>query len=202
MGASFVSREKRRHTYYVCRTGKKREPRCRQKPVASTELEPSLFEKLEPMLGADRSNDSSQAVIERVVYDSRTREVSVSLCDGSRFGYCLPVANRPGVTFEEQVKRGRVARVSRLMALAIKFQRLIDEGAARNYAQLAELGHVTRPRLSQIMMLTNLAPSIQEALLFLPRTVSGRDCVTERQMRHIAGLVDWEAQRQVFRAST
>jgi hypothetical protein len=30
--------------------------------------------------------------------------------------------------------------------------------------------------------------------------VTGRDCVTERHMRHIAGLVDWEAQRQLFRA--
>jgi hypothetical protein len=110
MGASFVSREKRRHTYYVCRTGKKREPRCRQQPVASTDLEPSLFEKLEPMFGADRSTILLGPSVERIVYDSRTREVSVSLRDGSRFGYCLPVANRPGVTFEEQVKRGRVAR--------------------------------------------------------------------------------------------
>jgi site-specific DNA recombinase len=77
MGASFASREKRRHSYYVCRTGKKREPRCRQKPVASTDLEASLFEKLEPMLGVDRSTLLLEQSVERIVYDSCTREVAV-----------------------------------------------------------------------------------------------------------------------------
>jgi hypothetical protein len=91
--------------------------------------------------------------------------------------------------------------MGRLMALAIKFQRLVDKGAVRNYAELATLGHVMRPRLSQIVMLANLASSIQEALLLLPRTVTGRDCVTERQMRHIAGIIDWEAQKWLFRSS-
>jgi hypothetical protein len=59
----------------------------------------------------------------------------------------------------------------------IKFQRLIDEGAVRNYSELAALGHVTRPRLSQTMMLANLIPSIQEALLFLPRSVLRKPAV-------------------------
>ena len=161
----------------VCPTDKKRDPRCRQKPVASADLEASLFEKLEPMLGADCSTLLFEQSVERVVYDSSTREVSISLRDGSRFAYCLPVANRPGVTFDERLKRGRVARVSRLMAVAIKFQRLIDEGAVRNYAEIAALGHVTCHRLSQIMMLANLAPSIQEALLFLPRSVLRKPAV-------------------------
>ena len=86
------------------------------------------------------------------------------------------------------------------MALAVQFQRLVDQGAVRNYAELAALGHVTRPRLSQIMMLANLAPTIQEALLFLPKTLRGPDSVTERQLRHIARTIDWGAQIQLFRS--
>ncbi len=86
------------------------------------------------------------------------------------------------------------------MALALKFQRQVEEGTIRNAAELAALGHVTRPRLSQIMMLANLAPSIQEALLFLPKTVRGPDCVTEKQLHRIARIVDWEAQKRLFRS--
>lgn len=100
---------------------------------------------------------------------------------------------------DQQLEKGRVARVSRLMALAIKFQRLVEEGAVRKYAEVATLGHVTRSR--QILILANLAPSIQEALLFLPRTVRGPDCATETRMRHIAGTIDWETQRKLFRSS-
>ncbi|MGI8962325.1 MAG: zinc ribbon domain-containing protein [Bryobacteraceae bacterium] len=186
MGASFTSRHGRRHMYYVCRSGKKRQPRCRQKPIGTSDLESSLFEKLEPILGA--ANPSTlmlEQSVERVTYDSNIREVSVTLRDGGRFQYLLPVANRPGVrhTSEQQVEQGRVARVSRLMALAIKFQRLVEGGAVRNYAELAALGHVTRPRLCQIIMLANLAPTIQEALLFLPKTLRGPDSVLSEQVQ-------------------
>jgi hypothetical protein len=86
------------------------------------------------------------------------------------------------------------------MALAIKFHRLVAEGTVRNAAELAALGHVTRARLCQIMLLANLAPSIQEALLLLPKTRSGPDCLTERQLQHIARNVDWEAQKRLFRS--
>lgn len=64
---------------------------------------------------------------------------------------------------------GRVPRVARLMALALRFDGLIRTGAVTDQAELARLGHVTRARVSQIMALLNLAPDIQEALLFLPQ---------------------------------
>ena len=63
---------------------------------------------------------------------------------------------------------GRVPRISRLMALAIKFQGMLDRGEVKDYAELARLGHVTRARVTQIMNLLMLAPDIQEAILFLP----------------------------------
>jgi hypothetical protein len=47
-------------------------------------------------------------------------------------------------------------------------------------------------------MPANLAPAIQEALLFLPKTVRGPDRITENRLRDIAGLVDWEAQIQLY----
>ena len=48
-------------------------------------------------------------------------------------------------------QRGRVPRVTRLLALAHRFEKLIRDGVVRDDADLSRLGHVTRARLSQIM---------------------------------------------------
>ena len=68
---------------------------------------------------------------------------------------------------------GRVPRVSRLMAQAIRFDQLIRDGVVPDQAELSRLGPVTRSRLTQIMNLTTLAPDIQQAILFLPATQRG-----------------------------
>jgi hypothetical protein len=43
---------------------------------------------------------------------------------------------------------GRVPRLARLMALAIRFEQLLGEGEVASYAELGRLGHVTRARVS------------------------------------------------------
>lgn len=97
------------------------------------------------------------------------------------------------------VEPGRVPTLSRIMALAHRMERLLREGVARDYADLARLGGVTRARLTQIMNLLLLAPDIQEELLFLPRTLGGPHVVTERDMRSIAAVPDWRKQRRLWR---
>src|ERR1700731_243665 len=78
----------------------------------------------------------------------------------------------------KQPSPGRVPRIARFMALAIRFEQLISAGEVTDYAELARLGHVTRARITQIMNLLNLAPDIQESILWLPPR-SGRR-ITER----------------------
>jgi len=91
---------------------------------------------------------------------------------------------------------GRIPRVARLLALAIKFDGLVRTGAVADYAALARAGHVSRARLSQIMNLVLLAPDIQEAILFLPPVTAGRDPVTAGQLQEIALTADWVRQRR------
>ncbi len=67
------------------------------------------------------------------------------------------IATKPPV-----VVSGRVPRISRLMALAIRFEGLLRDGIVCDQSELARLGHVTQPRMTQIMALLNLAPDIQE----------------------------------------
>jgi hypothetical protein len=94
--------------------------------------------------------------------------------------------------------RGRVPRVARLLALAHRFEKLIRDGEVRDYADLAGLGHVTRARVTQVMNLLNLAPDIQEAILFLPSVEAGDDPVHERQLRPIVKVLDWGKQRRMW----
>lgn len=100
---------------------------------------------------------------------------------------------RPSV--KAATPRGQTPRLSRLMALAIKCDDLVERGEVRDFAGLARVGHVTRARMSQIVNLVNLAPDIQEEILFLPMTTEGRAPVTEAAVRKIACEPLWKRQR-------
>ena len=93
---------------------------------------------------------------------------------------------------------GRLPRVAKLMALAIRFEGLIRAGVVRDNAELARLGHVTRARITQIMNLLQLAPDIQEQLLFLARIEKGREAIQLRQLQRIAAVSDWKQQRSLW----
>jgi hypothetical protein len=49
---------------------------------------------------------------------------------------------------EVERPKGRLPRVTKLMALAIRLEGLVRSGKVADYAQLAELGHVTRARMT------------------------------------------------------
>jgi len=105
---------------------------------------------------------------------------------------------KPGPAPQPSEPAGRTPRVSKLMALAIRFDGLLRDGKVADQSELARLAHVTQPRMTQIMNLLHLAPDIQEEILHLPPVVEGRDPVTERDLRPITRLMDWEKQRQTW----
>lgn len=92
-----------------------------------------------------------------------------------------------------------VPRISRLMALAIRFEQLIEDGVITDQAALARLGKVTRARLTQIMNLLNLVPEIQEEILSLSPVTSGTHPTTERGLRLLLSQPDWQTQRKLWR---
>lgn len=99
----------------------------------------------------------------------------------------------------EVTDAGRVPRVTRLMALAIKMNGLIESGAIVDQAEAARLGHVSRARMTQIMNLLLLAPDIQEQILNLPRTTRGRDPIVETHLRPMTRRKCWAQQREIWR---
>ena len=97
-----------------------------------------------------------------------------------------------------QPDEGRVPRVARLMALAIHLEKLVDSGEVRDYSTLADIGHVSRARITQIVNLTLLAADIQETILFLPTIQHGPDRITERDLRPLTAEPDWGRQREMW----
>jgi len=91
---------------------------------------------------------------------------------------------------------GRIPRISRLMALAIQYDELLRTGVVKTLSELAELGHVSRTRMTHIMNLLHLAPEIHERLLFLPPVEQGPDPVFLKDMQPAARQSNWKKQRR------
>lgn len=91
---------------------------------------------------------------------------------------------------------GNIPKLTRLLVLGHHLERLVREGAVKDYAEVSRLTGLTRARVTQIVNLTLLAPEIQEAILNMSSTLRGRDAVTEHDLRQHVTQVEWERQRQ------
>jgi hypothetical protein len=96
---------------------------------------------------------------------------------------------------------GRVPRIARLMALAIRCEHLLRSGAVPDASSLARLAHVCQPRMTQILNLTLLAPDIQERLLFLDPVEEGKPEVSERGLRRLCAEIEWGPQRSLAKVA-
>ncbi|MCA9277280.1 MAG: hypothetical protein KDA29_14755 [Phycisphaerales bacterium] len=96
--------------------------------------------------------------------------------------------------------KGRVPRISKLMALAIRYDQMLDEGVVQSQTELAELLHVSQPRMTQIMNLLHLAPEIQEEILLLNEQ-NQTDCY-EHGIRIVTQEPLWINQQGLWRSQS
>jgi DNA invertase Pin-like site-specific DNA recombinase len=149
------------------------------------------------------------ALIERIDYDGPTGEVAVRLLAPEGFQ-----GDIHALTFEYKIprRRGRALpafrlrsvietlarppRLARLLVLGHKLEGVIRSGKVKDYAELARLAHISSARIGQIVMLSLLAPTIQEHILFLPAEHAG--LIHERELREIARQPRWDLQQVRF----
>ncbi len=93
---------------------------------------------------------------------------------------------------------GRIPRIAKLVALASRMQSMLDSGQVESFQQLAELGRISQPRMTQIMSLLHLAPDIQEELLYLPEVKQGKAAIHVRLLRPLTTELDWRVQRKMW----
>ncbi len=86
------------------------------------------------------------------------------------------------------------SRIARQLALAHHIEALVESGKVEDYAQAAHLLGLTRARLTQIMNLLLLGPSIQERIL------TGETAPSERTLRPVSTEPSWEAQARTSTA--
>jgi hypothetical protein len=103
-------------------------------------------------------------------------------------------------TQPEQPTPGRLPRITKMMALAIRLDQLLRTGQVKDQAELARIGHVSRARLTQIMDLNLLAPDIQEQLLFLTEQIPNPYSISEKQLRAMVSTgFHWSKQRVAWK---
>ena len=107
-------------------------------------------------------------------------------------------ARKPAPLKPPPCEPGRVPRVARWLALAIRLEARLTDGTLADAAAVARDSHVTRARVSQVLNLAVLAPDLQEAVLSLPRVAAGRDPVTLGDLQPVALTLDWAKQRRLW----
>jgi len=105
---------------------------------------------------------------------------------------------KTGMIPPQPAEHARPPRVTCLLALAHRFEALVQSGEVRDFADLARAGRVSRARVSQILKLLTLAPSVQEHILRLPPRTAGEESITERDLRKIVDEPRWDRQRVLF----
>lgn len=98
-------------------------------------------------------------------------------------------------THPELPTPGRLPRITKMMALAIRLDHLLKSGQVADQAELARVGHVSRARLTQIMNLCHLSPRLQEELLDWPLAWLEVD---EKWLRSIASDFNWQRQMHAW----
>jgi site-specific DNA recombinase len=221
----YATNHGRRYRYYVCLTAQKRGAvACPGQTVGAERIEAAVVDGLYDLAGIGKPPSLREALpvnredwdrltsaerhsilwmkIERVRWTNRTGQARIRL--RARAGRPKPeelmiwVRKKANVSSQKQQAQpvgASLPRITRLMALAIRFESLLRKGVVKDYSELARLGGVSRARITQIMNMRNLAPAIQERLLFLP---AGESPVQERAMRRITEEKDWRRQLKMF----
>lgn len=96
----------------------------------------------------------------------------------------------------KHAKPTRLPRITRLMALAIKFEHLFSKGIVNNQIELADLLGVNESQVSMILRLRLLAPDIQEWILNFPEQEENNDPILMTDLRKLSRLDSWDDQRR------
>jgi len=221
MVPGYATNHGRRYRYYVCLTAQKRgASACPGQTVGAERIESAVVDGLFELAGTGEPPWLREALplhrqdweglnsaeqhsilwmkIECVSWTNRTGQARIRLrarAGGPKPEELMIWVRKKAKSRQAQPVPAPLPRVTRLMALAIRFECLLRKGVVKDYSDLARLGGVSRARITQIMNMRNLAPAIQEQLLFLP--AEDRP-VHERALRRIAGESHWRRQLKMF----
>jgi len=209
MVQGYTTKAGRRYRYYQCQKARKQGAKsCPGQIIATKRIENAIGEKLlrypssiglmQPQPGADwealPSRQQLQIVktIERIKYDHRSERAWLQLTNTEEQ---IEIRVRK-LTFEHRQapsspERPVTSRIGRIMALAIHYGELLRTGEVRSLPELGRRAGISTVRVSQILKLRNLAPAIQERLLFM---APDQAQYSEVKLRRAARETEWARQ--------
>ena len=225
MQATYSVKHNHRFRYYVCHRARQQGwQHCDTKSVSAARIEESLISQLRVRLSREETRKQIRlgeqdwqaflhdpaglvrSLVHAVRYQGRTGTVSVELrplngsaADTTNFEYRLAVKRRVLPVFHRNQPVhpvGPPARLARLVALAYQLEIQVRSGEVKDYDDLAQQSGVSPPRVAQIVILSQLAPAIQEYVLFLSAEHSG--LITEIELREVAREIRWDRQLAMF----
>jgi len=217
----YAMKASRHYRYYQCATARKKGTKaCPGQVISAKRIEEAVVRKLYELAGTSKSVEL-QKILPRdtvpwesldrathrriihtlastLIYDHRSRKASFRLQSSDEDTDVL-VRKHPFERHSLECSGPNCsdagARIARLMALAIHFDQLLNNGTVRDYTELARLHQVSPARISQIMKLRNLAPSIQETLLFWKKDEAS---AAEADLRSLSEKLLWNEQAKKF----
>ena len=207
MTLSETRKQGRSYRYYVCANAQRRGwNACPSQSIPAKVIEESVLEQVRNNCKLGKRHQQQHVgellnrLLERVGYDGTTGRVTLNFrpaagLDEPVLTHILGRVARP----EQVAEDARLPRVTRLLALALKCEGLVQSGTIPDYAELARRGWVTRARVTQIMNLLHLAAPIQEEILNWPAGESERDPVSERALRRLTRIPMWSKQLEVWK---
>jgi DNA invertase Pin-like site-specific DNA recombinase len=150
-------------------------------------VEERVWQRVQTMFQQERS--AGQRALSRPQSDGR-RSGPQPRANQGETELLIAVAENP---------QSRMPRITRLLALAVKFEGLLQQGVVKDYTDLARLGRISRARVTQIMNLLNLAPDIQEEILSWAGGRHGKQRIRETTVRTLSAEVIWTRQREQWK---
>ena len=194
MAHGYTSNQGRRHRYYRCQKARKTGANaCPGQTVAAERIEYAVLAKLAESTG--ELVPDLDKLVESIRYDHRAELATVKLKSEDSELSIIIRKDRSGRRYRLHNGRLRFPRIAEIMALAIRFDQLFRDGVARNGRELAARVGISPTRVAQIMKFANLAPAIQERLLF---TEPDAPFVSEAALRRVAAERDWERQLPLY----
>ena len=112
----------------------------------------------------------------------------------------LKRTNKKNTTIEQsQNMLDRVGKAKKALFLYHQVTRYMDHNNVSTLHEMAKLIQTSVARLSQILLLQQLASCIQEDILFSDDPKVKK--LTERKIRRIAMLISWKDQKAIYEAN-
>jgi len=211
MGHGYTTKAGRRYRYYLCQTARKGGARlCPKQTAGARRIETAILARLAELAKLPKDQQGMitgdhrtllESIVEQIRYDHRGDRAILQLraTRGAGAEIAITVRKDPsGRRYSVKPPSEKVSKppeITRVMALAIQYQKMIDDGTVANCTELARRVKFSTVRVSQILKLRSLAPELQERLLFLK---PDSKYLPEIAVRRVAEELDWAKQAVMF----